>query len=69
MKVYLVDGTFELFRAFYSKAPAHVTPDGFQAKATVGLIRSMLALLHNKTGSIPAELKSHYTPVIWPSKP
>lgn len=52
MKLHVIDGTFELFRAFYSKAPEHVTPDGLQAKATVGLIRSLLALLHDKAEDV-----------------
>ncbi len=48
MRLHVIDGTFELFRAFYSKTPDHVTPDGLQAKATAGVIRSLLALLHDQ---------------------
>ena len=47
MRVHLVDGTFELFRAHYSKAPARVAPAGWDAKATVGLAVSLLGLLHD----------------------
>ena len=47
MRLHLVDGTFELFRAYFSKTPDHVTPDGLPAKATAGLIRSLLWLLHD----------------------
>jgi 5'-3' exonuclease len=47
MRVHLVDGTFELFRAHYSKRPAHVAPAGWDAKATVGLAASLLGLLHD----------------------
>jgi len=39
MRLHLVDGTFELFRAHYSKRPAH------PMKATRGLAQSLLALL------------------------
>ena len=45
MRVHLVDGTYELFRAHYTKRPGHVSPDGQDVKATVGLVRNMLALL------------------------
>jgi 5'-3' exonuclease len=44
MKVHLVDGTFELFRAYYG-SPSSVTPDGFELGAVRGLLRSKLALL------------------------
>jgi 5'-3' exonuclease len=52
MRVHLVDGTFELFRAHYSKRPAHVAPAGWDAKATVGLAASLLALLHDERESV-----------------
>jgi 5'-3' exonuclease len=48
MRLHLVDGTFELYRAHYSKRPAH--PE----KATRGLAQSLLALLVN-----PAEQVTH----------
>jgi 5'-3' exonuclease len=41
MRLHLVDGTFELYRAHYSKRPAH------PQKATRGLAQSLLALLLN----------------------
>jgi 5'-3' exonuclease len=43
MQVHLIDGTFELFRAFYGAPPA--TVDGRQVGAVRGLIRSVAALL------------------------
>jgi 5'-3' exonuclease len=46
MRLHLVDGTYELFRAHYSKRPGHRAPAGWDAKATVGMIASLLALLH-----------------------
>src|SRR5437870_325633 len=45
MRLHLIDGTFELFRAHFAKWPDHVTPEGKPAKATVGVVRSMLYLL------------------------
>ena len=45
MKVHLVDGTFELFRAHYSPRPGRTTPDGRDIKATHGLAQSLIALL------------------------
>jgi 5'-3' exonuclease len=47
MRLHLVDGTYELFRAYYSKRPPHVAPDGSDKKATVALASAMLALLHD----------------------
>jgi 5'-3' exonuclease len=47
MRVHLVDGTYELFRAHFSPRPGHVAPDGRDLKATVGLVGSMIALLED----------------------
>ena len=44
MKVYLVDGTYELFRAHFG-APPKTSRDGQPVGATLGLLKSMLALL------------------------
>lgn len=44
MQVHLVDGTYELFRAYYG-APAAQAPDGAEVGATRAFLRSMLALL------------------------
>jgi 5'-3' exonuclease len=44
MKVHLVDATFELFRAFYSRPP-RAAPDGRPVNAVQGLVDSMLSLL------------------------
>jgi 5'-3' exonuclease len=44
MKIHLVDGTYELFRNFYG-APPKKAPDGREAGATLGLVRSLLMLL------------------------
>ena len=46
MRLHLVDGTYELFRAHYAPRPEHRAPGGWDAKATVGVAASMLALLH-----------------------
>jgi 5'-3' exonuclease len=52
VRVHLVDGTFELFRAHYSKRPPRVAPDGRDLKATVGLAESLLALLRDPTEAV-----------------
>ncbi len=44
MKLHLVDGTYELFRNHFG-APPHKSPDGRQVGATLGLLRSLYALL------------------------
>jgi 5'-3' exonuclease len=54
MRLHLVDGTFELFRAHFSKRPGHLAPDGRDVKATLGVAASLLALLHE-----PAEQVTH----------
>jgi 5'-3' exonuclease len=54
MRLHLVDGTLELFRAHFSRRPDHAAPDGADAKATVGLVVSMLSLLHE-----PEEAVTH----------
>ncbi len=54
MRVHLIDGTWELFRAHYSKRPSHTTPDGRALKATVGVVGSLLNLLHD-----PEEAPTH----------
>jgi len=54
MRLHLVDGTFELFRAHYSKRPGHSDVQGRDVKATVGFVSSMLNLLED-----PDEAVSH----------
>jgi 5'-3' exonuclease len=54
MRLHLVDGTYELFRAHFSKRPDHRDSGGRDAKATVGVVWSMLALL-----SDPEERATH----------
>jgi 5'-3' exonuclease len=44
MRLHLVDGTFELFRAYFG-APRAVGPDGSEVGATRGLLRSLFSLL------------------------
>ncbi len=45
MRLHLVDGTFELYRAQFSKRPSHTDPNGNDRKGTVGLVSSLVALL------------------------
>lgn len=54
MRLHLVDGTFELFRAHFARRPGHRAPGGWEAKATVGLAASLLGLLRD-----PAESVTH----------
>jgi 5'-3' exonuclease len=44
MKVHLVDGTYELFRAYYG-APRASSPEGMEVGATRGLLRTLWSLL------------------------
>ncbi|WP_342378023.1 flap endonuclease [Myxococcus stipitatus] len=47
MRLHLVDGTYELYRAHFSRRPGHTSPDGQDVKATVGVMSSLLMLLHD----------------------
>jgi 5'-3' exonuclease len=46
MRLHLIDGTFELFRAHFSARPSGVR------KATIGLAASMLGLLHDEDEAV-----------------
>jgi 5'-3' exonuclease len=54
VRLHLIDGTYELFRAHFSKRPDHTSADGRDAKATVGTAASILALLAD-----PSERVTH----------
>lgn len=45
MRLHLIDGTYELFRAHFSKRPPSKAPDGGDTKATLGVVWSVLSLL------------------------
>jgi 5'-3' exonuclease len=45
MKLYLIDGTYELFRNHFGGGPDRTTPDGQNVKAVYGLIASTLSLI------------------------
>jgi 5'-3' exonuclease len=50
VRVHLVDGTYELFRAFFG-APRARAPDGREVGATRGLLRSLSALARNESAT------------------
>jgi len=52
VRLHLIDGTYELFRAHYSPRPGHRAPAGWDAKATVGVAGSLLALLNDPTEAV-----------------
>jgi 5'-3' exonuclease len=45
VNVHLVDGTYELFRAFYAKVPGHLDPQGVEVGAVRGVATSMAMML------------------------
>lgn len=47
MQVHLVDGTYELFRHFYSPGGGHENGAGEQVGATRGVLRSMVGMLED----------------------
>jgi 5'-3' exonuclease len=52
VRVHLVDGTYELFRAHFSKRPGRTDPTGRDVKATVGLVSSLLQLLDDEDEAV-----------------
>src|SRR6266702_810749 len=60
MKIYLVDGTYELFRSHFG-APPRKAPDGREVGATLGLLPSLLAQF-----PLAEEAVSALGLVIWP---
>ena len=46
MDVYLIDGTYELFRHFFA-VPSHVTKDGREVAATRGVLAYLLGLMES----------------------
>jgi 5'-3' exonuclease len=52
VRLHLVDGTYELFRAHFSKGPSRTAPDGRDVKATVGVVSSLLRLLADDTEQV-----------------
>lgn len=45
VRLHLLDGTYELFRAHYGRKDTVVSPDGHDVRATLGILESTLALL------------------------
>jgi 5'-3' exonuclease len=54
VRLHLIDGTYELYRAHFAPRPGHTDPTGVDCKATVGVVASLLSLLHD-----PAEDVTH----------
>src|SRR5688572_27120709 len=54
MRLHVVDGTYELYRAHFAPRPDVVDPQGRDRKATTGVVGSLLSLLHD-----PAEAVTH----------
>ena len=61
MKLHLVDGTYELFRAHFG-VPAQFAPDGRPVAAVRGLIQTLLALLRQDDVSHVAIAFDHVIP-------
>jgi 5'-3' exonuclease len=52
MRLHLVDGTYELFRAHHSPGPGRTAPDGRDVKGTVGVASSLLSLLADEDEAV-----------------
>ena len=57
MQVHLVDGTYELFRYFFSPGGGHTNSAGEQVGAVRGVMRSLVSMLDDDV--TPYELR-HY---------
>ena len=49
MRLHVVDGTFELYRAHFSRRPERAAADGTDIKATLGVMDSLLSLFNDPT--------------------
>jgi len=52
MRLHVVDGTFELFRAQYSKRPERTSPSGMDVKGVAGVMASMVGLLDDPVENV-----------------
>ena len=64
MRVHLVDGTYELFRAHFSKRPPHANSAGRDLKATVGVVQSMLGLLDDSNEAVTHVAVAFDNPIV-----
>lgn len=51
-RLHVVDGTYELYRAHYSKRPSKVAPDGQDVKGTAGVMSSLMSLIANREEAV-----------------
>ena len=47
MRLHLIDGTFELFRAHYSRRPPRLSPSGQDVKGTAGVVSTLIRLVED----------------------
>ena len=52
MRLHVIDGTYELFRAHFSKRPPSSDREGRDTKGTIGVVSSILALLEDPTEQV-----------------
>ena len=64
MRLHLVDGTYELFRAHYAPGPGRTGPTGADVKATVGIVASLLRLLHDEEEAVTHIAVAFDNPII-----
>src|SRR4029453_9723569 len=69
MRIFLVDGTYELFRHYYG-VPPHRTAEGAEVAATRGVLWSMLRLLEQGVthlGVAPDHIIESFRNAMWPA--
>lgn len=64
MRLHVVDGTFELYRAHFSARPPAADRAGHDVKATVGLVSSMRALLRDTAEAVTHVAVAFDNPIV-----
>lgn len=64
MRLHVVDGTFELFRAQFAKRPDHTLKNGEDVKATVGVMSSLMALLQDTQEQVTHLAVAYDNPIV-----
>lgn len=64
MRLHVIDGTFELFRAHYSRRPSRTSPSGQDVKGTVGVAASLLSLLADQEERVTHLAVAYDNPVV-----
>ena len=65
VRLHLIDGTYELYRAHFAPRPGRQSPAGTNVKATVGIVESMLSLLNDAQEAVSHIAVAFDNPIRW----